>query len=1499
MSDRWRLALIFCSIATSGVWLDACHGANPPKTSRREMRETATLSADSNVLKRFGSIGEYISEKRWTEAIDVLQEIAQSDGRKLVQAKKGSAGETSLYLNTATRCNVLLTQLPPEGLAVYRKRVDPQVRRWLDHWELSHDEADLQRVVREGYLSSYGDDALLALGETAWDRGDFPLARLYWTQLVPLGQQAQAAKLPTLLRYPDSDLNPAEILAKLILCSIMEGDRNRAATEIERLKQLFPDATGYVAGRSGNLVELLSRTLEESARWIPELADEDVTTFGLNPGRDGRKPATIEIGASKWSHQLPSSRVGPDQPNAMPNRGPLSYHPVTFGDIVLVNSAHSIWAWNLLTGEPAWPSVRGSGEIYPAVPEESIGTPSLPCVGVPFQTMTIADGRLYARMGSSVTNPASDTTNATIETENETLESDLICLDLTAGQGKLVWKLEAQTALKDWRFEGAPLVMGGRAYVAISRRRPQFEFAIVCLEAASGTLLWNRTVVVARGNIEDHQNRVSHLLLSAGAGRLYFSSEAGAIIAVNARDGREEWGVTYESLGPLRPHANQLSYGLTPPMFHDGLVFVAPSDSNFLYCIEADSGRVRWQIRHIDPIRWRHLLGVVPGGEEGRLIISGASLCSIDIATGDMVFGPRTSARPPASEQGFGRGLIAGDQILWPTREAIQVIDAATGTPLEIKHLTTPGAAEIGGNLTIAGGILLVAQPERLVAYCEYSLLKNKLDRLLSERFGPDGRLRADFAAADSATSHGVSTETLYSQKADLDIAQGNIDLAIETMRTGIARLDEASVPVPTLRARLLDLLRRAAHRAIEESNPDRAIERLAEARPLSADPETTVAILMETARAEIARDRPVAAVGVWQQILEDDTLSRANFLSSTGAVAASREIARLIRQWSPAVYVEIERRASQKTSALMTAHDLEGLRTTIAHYPNAEATARAWSYLAREERSAGRYDAALAIIARSLNQTSSPESHAAVLADWADTLEAAGYLRTARGAWKQMAAADLADTEVELKETRIRSGDLARQRLENPVYRSYDSTQTQSRSLNRSWKRDLELTRSAQNLAPEAETAAVVIPINEAPATSLACLVVLRPDPATGRLVHCHCVDRATGQVRWSRAFPDVPQWTAYSGTALMIAAGSSLMAVSLDRGTDQWTVPLTPTIEQSPIRLIHADGLNCRLPESGDRLAKPVPSIQICVRDPWVIAFDPRAGVTAVDTRTGDVAWTITPSGDAGRKLMLRGNLNPQWSCGTHQIAVQALKPAAFWLIDIGPECEPVEQAGDFDPWLQGPVIDEELIVTMNSQRLIDGHLQKAHGDNWQFQGGMSFSHVDPVLWQSGGQLLLTVDGMTLTSIQRSTGKAEWSAGIAHLPLKSPARQVISMGDAAFAASHGLLRRISLKYGDCQWERFLGSTADQWQVAPCGDLIAAWPLVSSETADNKALQPRFVIWCDARTGRILQRLTVRPDERILDVTSDELGSLVTTSHAVIAFSPELESRSELSALR
>lgn len=1468
-------------LALAILLITSLYAADRPK---KPMRETATLPTDKNVLKRFGAIEDYLAEKRWVEAIDVLQDIAQSDGRMLVQAQPGAAGESAVYLNVAARCNILLSQLPPEGLALYRRKIDPQAKRWLERWKQSHDEANLQRIIREAYLSSYGDDALWELGEAAWDRGDIGSARLYWTQLVPLTQEAHSQKLPTVLRYPDSDHKPSDVLVRLVLCTLMEGDRDRAGQELQRFTELFPDAEGTLAGRQGRLGELLAQILAESVQWKSPDDSGDIATFGINSSRGGKLPESVELGASKWSHPLPSNVLPPlDRPNLPHDRGPLSYYPVTYRDIVLVNNSRSIWAWNLLTGEPAWPSEKEGAEIYSTVAEGTASSPSQSCAGVPYYTMTIADGKLYARMGSPVTNPTDN------ETSSEASESDLICLDLAGGQGKLVWKIGANELIKDeqkqWRFEGSPLVMAGRAYVALSRRRTQLEISIACLDATTGALIWNRNVASTRSPVEDHQNRVSHLLLTAGAGKLFFSTDAGAIIAVNAKDGQLEWAITYESLSPARPHllSSHFYQGLLPPIYHEGFVFVAPNDCNRVFCIEADSGRVRWQHRQPESDRWRHLLGVAPGGDAGRLIISGNTLWAIDIATNKTVFGSRSNTlglRGPSVEQGYGRGLIAGDVILWPTREAIKIVDAKTGATIGNKPLQTPTAADVAGNLVLCQEMLLVAQPEKLVAYCEYSLLKQRLERELSERANPD--INSDVSQAGPLSAGNrikhESTESLLGQLAEIEAAEGNRQAAASSLRKAIkasetsARVEDAAKP--HFRRRLLELLRQMARTAIEEGHASVAIEHLTEAQTLSTEPADVVTNLLMTADAEMALSRPVAAVAQWQKILDSEPLQTLPMRESTAGVIAARLISDLIHERGRAVYAEIEREANREIASRRQTNDLDGLNAALRRFPNAEATAQAWRTLAKLNRRAGRINEALVIQARLLEEAGPPEVRGDTLVEWADTLEQAGYWRPARTAWTQLESQAFATQEIDIEGSKQLLGDFARERLARDRHTPAETAASLPiRTLERAWTVALRPKQTATDeqipLPPGLDAAHVLTPESVAPAVELECVLIHSAGDPAGIW---QCLDRGTGKVRWRATLPATPWWSAYSETSLLVAIDNQLIALTLESGNTLWTTSLTPPGEELELR-----SLSTAVPAPAAKESW-VPSMQACLRDHWAFVFDPQRGVVAIDARTGSLAWTFQPP---------RGKLQPHWSCSERQIAVQTLQPATTWLLDIAAKCQASDRPGPVEPWLHGPVFfaDNALIVVSADRRIESRSLLNGQR-RWRYMGGMSFANIDPVVWSAGSALLTTVDGTTLVRINSLTGLPLWTAGVADVPLMAPARQVISSGDSAYVASQGLLRQISLKTGECNWQRYLGTIADQWRLSACGDLIAAWPVESGSQGKPPGVGRRqSIVWCDALSGHLVQTTAFAPGERVLNLAADEQGCLVQTDQNLIAF--------------
>jgi hypothetical protein len=103
------------------------------------------------------------------------------------------------------------------------------------------------------------------------------------------------------------------------------------------------------------------------------------------------------------------------------------------------------------------------------------------------------------------------------------------------------------------------------------------------------------------------------------------------------------------------------------------------------------------------------LLGVV----HDRLIASGQRLYWIGLNEAGQ--GRVQYVWPEGNQRlGYGRGVLAGGHVYWPTRNDIYVFQAASAQQERVIHLRPRGTG--GGNLFFAAGRLLVAGPAELVA---------------------------------------------------------------------------------------------------------------------------------------------------------------------------------------------------------------------------------------------------------------------------------------------------------------------------------------------------------------------------------------------------------------------------------------------------------------------------------------------------------------------------------------------------------------------------------------------------------------------------------------------------------------------------------------------------------------------------------------------------------------------------------------------------------------
>jgi outer membrane protein assembly factor BamB len=719
--------------------------------------------ADSATKTHLERVRIFINNQQWDEAVETLRQVMENQGERVVAVplpEHISAFYSDLrppydlrhFLSLRESCQLQLVSLPAEGLALYRDRVDPQAKKLFTTAKADRDEAGLVRLVDQFFASRWSDDALLMLGELALERGELGRARDCWQRILPpdywkragravvedrdLQEQAskkgrEAPKNPALktarppwLVYPDSDIPRADVLARLALVSVVEGNTARSRPELLELERDFPQAQGRLGGRDVKFAEMLAGLAQSASEWPRALTSDDWTTFAGSPERTAVPRSNIDAGAVKWIQTLPkcpavevnnlsTHRVGETA------HDPLSYFPLVVGDLLLVNTQSEILAYDIRTGKPAW----GPDPVIYRDEEFGIDRRSTrSALGVPRFTMTAYENRLFVRLGNPVTS------NQT-EQPVPAAQGYLACLDLAA-EGKLVWRTTVWD--EKWAFEGAPLADGSRVYVGLRRSDVRPQAHIGCFDAATGELKWRRMVCSADTRGQGQMDEITSNLLTLHEGTLYYNTSLGAVAALEAVNGHVRWITEYPRArsGDLSKGPSHFYRDLTPCVYDQGRLFVAPSDAAPILALDAATGLLLWKADPPLDDNAIHLLGVAGG----NLWASGDRLQWMSADGGKRDCWPLSDPSPRSR----GRGALVGDKVFWPTAHEIYIFDQRTGEqarqPIELSTRGAPAGDHLqGGNLLVAKGYLFIVTSDKIFALDQRASLGLSADKTKPE----------------------------------------------------------------------------------------------------------------------------------------------------------------------------------------------------------------------------------------------------------------------------------------------------------------------------------------------------------------------------------------------------------------------------------------------------------------------------------------------------------------------------------------------------------------------------------------------------------------------------------------------------------------------------------------------------------------------------------------------------------------------------------------------
>ncbi|MEM8865358.1 MAG: hypothetical protein AAGF31_07385, partial [Planctomycetota bacterium] len=387
----------------------------------------------NRVRRQLGQLDALLADQAWDEAIELLQTLLVEPVARetVIEAAPG------YHVSLADHCHQLIATLPDEALQRYRSLVDPAARRRYEQARPRRDTTTLRQIVDESFCSTWGDDALLTLGEIALEQGDFAAARRYWRQINPLlsdpggrplswaargidlaqhGETIlehlrQTPRTGDWLVYPDSDLPIADLWARMASASIREGDFDRAQQEIGLLRLMMPDAVGQVAGREAPLAVTLTELLTDAE--TQSTPSRGATSVGVIAGRLWPQPRPL-FQSPALTYQI--DRFGRRTQVASTVLPPPQAEPVAWGRVVLFRDGPSIQAADLLTGEPA---INQRGELHRSLnaPRAASSRAGAIRFGVRIQrgptainfasgpsSLTLDGDVLYARVGPSELN---------------------------------------------------------------------------------------------------------------------------------------------------------------------------------------------------------------------------------------------------------------------------------------------------------------------------------------------------------------------------------------------------------------------------------------------------------------------------------------------------------------------------------------------------------------------------------------------------------------------------------------------------------------------------------------------------------------------------------------------------------------------------------------------------------------------------------------------------------------------------------------------------------------------------------------------------------------------------------------------------------------------------------------------------------------------------------------------------------------------------------------
>jgi len=895
--------------AAAAAW--ACLlGALAVPTSRAAQIDIAVqdsslyLETDRDAEKLLETAREAARAENWRQAVEAYQRVSDFTGKKGAQplvaepltsrgteARGREAPEArgrGVFLPIQDVAAREIAGLPRPGIEAYRQAYDAGTARLYERALAAKDSVGLAEVARHYLASSSGDDALAALGSLAFERGDLVGALAAWQQIVEA--------------CPEPSVPVASLRARIWLCHRALGRERAAEAWSKTLLDRYPEEPIRAGGVEVRVADFLKQPLTLTA--FPHNGPLPEWPMLGGDATHGRLPRGIqELGEPIATIHLPAAAVSESDRRDFEARGreaPLPLVATASHGRLFAATEAAAFAFDPTTGRAAWLYPDGPEESYPAAVDEAL------------HAVACSEGRAFARVADGVV--AFDESSGRVlwrygfapleEPAKEEKKPPKEPKEKEQGKGKEPkarrGRGDASPGSRSTLLATPPVVEGRRVFVGLTHLGEEARASLVALDAATGRELW-RTFVCSRSIRSFLGLGATGSPPGVGGGTVYYSTNLGAVAALDAATGAIRWVQRYPSFhGQLRQAVLERSrrWANNPPVVDRGWVFFAPQDASSAFAIEATNGTIAWSAPRDGA---RYLVGV----DGSRLFLVGPTVCALDEATGRRLWASPLP-HPPA-----GRPALAPGRLYVPTSREIVALQTADGAQTTCRLWQ---GGESPGNLTLAEGKLLVASGDRVRVYEDWA----------TAEAGWQERAKAqpkDLSAHLAMAAHRVHRGE-YAAALPL----------LETLRVA------ATATQPSILANVRGSLY-ACYKALGEAGDASAFARAAEVAP---SPTEGAEVLQALARMHEKAERWPEAVAAYQEILRRFPAGRCRL--AAGLTVGARELATaenssLVQEHGREVYAAQESAAKKLLLAAKRPSELDDV---VRLFPNSSAAEQA-----------------------------------------------------------------------------------------------------------------------------------------------------------------------------------------------------------------------------------------------------------------------------------------------------------------------------------------------------------------------------------------------------------------------------------------------------------------------------------------------------------------------------------------------------------------------------